>query len=341
MMETTKPGGGKPLTPERIMQFAFGYAPPLMIEVAVRHRVFDVLDAGPKTLDQVSKETNCSVRGLRAIMNALVSLEFLAKEGDRYKLTPESASFLVSGKPGFHGGLIKHTSEQLLPKWLQLNEIVRTGKPATSVNQQGDGTAFFKEFVEAIFPLSYPAATVLGDELKLSVAKGPVSVLDLASGSGVWGIALAQKSPNVKVTAVDWPSVLETTKRVAERFKLADRFTFSPGDLTDANFGTGHNIATLGHILHSEGAERSKALLKKTYAALATGGTIAIAEFVPNDDRTGPPGALIFAVNMLVNTDLGDTFTFSEISGWLKDAGFGNIRQLAAPGPSPLILGTK
>ena len=37
------------VTPERIMQFVWGYAPPLILEAAIRHRVFDVLDGGPKT----------------------------------------------------------------------------------------------------------------------------------------------------------------------------------------------------------------------------------------------------------------------------------------------------
>ena len=89
------------------------------------------------------------------------------------------------------------------------------------------------------------------------------------------------------------------------------------------------------------GSERSQALLKKTFQALARGGTISIAEFLVNADRTGPLNALFFAVNMLVNTDSGDTFSFEEISSWLNAAGFTDARKLDAPGPSPLILATK
>ena len=44
---------------------------------------------------------------------------------------------------------------------------------------------------------------------------------------------------------------------------------------------------------------------------------------------------------MLVNTDEGDTYSFEEISSWLKQAGFVNPRLLDSPGPSPLILATK
>ncbi len=131
------------------------------------------------------------------------------------------------------------------------------------------------------------------------------------------------------------------TRKIAGRFGVGDRFHTVDGDLLEADFGTGHRVATLGHILHSEGEARSRKLLQRVFRALAPGGTIAIAEFVPNDDRTGPLAPLIFAVNMLVNTEQGDTFTFGEIGAWLVEAGFEHARQLDAPSVSPLILADK
>jgi SAM-dependent methyltransferase len=330
------------VTPERIMQLAWSYAPPLIMEAAIRHKVFDTLDSGPKTVEQVQAETGASKRGLTAIMNALVGLDFLSKDQDKkYTLTPESAAFLVSTKPAFMGGIIRHTSEHLVPKWLNLNEIVATGKPIRAVNQEQQGGEFFQKFVEDIFNMSYAPAQRLAQELNLENSTGEISVLDLAAGSGVWGIALAQKSERVRVTAVDWAQVLPVTRKIVDRFGMTGRFRFVEGDLQTADFGANHRVALLGHILHSEGEQRSRALLRKTFDALAPGGVIAIAEFLVNDARTEPPAGLIFAVNMLVNTDSGDTYSANEISAWLREAGFTNPRTLEAPGPSPLILATK
>jgi 3-hydroxy-5-methyl-1-naphthoate 3-O-methyltransferase len=328
-----------PVTPERIMQFAWGYVPPLVLEAAVRHRVFDVLDGGPKTIAQVQKETGASERGLTAVMNALVGMDFLAKDKQGlFSLTPESSAFLVSTKPSFQGGLLRHGSEQLIPKWLHLNKIVETGRPEAAVNLEEAGGDFFQRFVVDIFPLSYPAAQTLSRHLS---ADAVVRVLDLAAGSGVWSIALAQGSEKATVTVVDWPEVIPITRKTVGKFGLAERYSYVAGDLLQADFGSGHTVATLGHILHSEGRDRSRELLKKTFQALAPGGTIAVAEFLVNADRTGPLNGLFFAVNMLVNTDSGDTYSFEEISGWLKEAGFIDPRTLDAPGPSPLILATK
>jgi ubiquinone/menaquinone biosynthesis C-methylase UbiE len=329
-------------SPQKFLQYSFGYAAPLILEAAVRHGLFDHLEAGPQSADELAAKAKISRRGARILLNALVGLEVLTKDASgRYSHTPDSAEFLISTKPGYIGGFLKHTSSHLIPKWLKLTEVVKTGKPATAVNQESDGSAFFGDFVEDLFPVNYRAASALGDALKLAESKGPVRVLDLAAGSGVWGIGLAQKSPNVRVTAVDWPGVLTTTRKVATKHGVGDRFQFVPGDLDSADFGSGYQVATLGHILHSEGVERSKSLIDKTFRSLTAGGTIAIAEWLVNDERTQPPPGLIFAVNMLVNTDTGDTFSFGEIREWLRQAGFRDARLLEVPGISPLVLATR
>src|SRR5271157_3673079 len=118
------------VTPERIQQLAWGYAPPLIIEAALHHGVFDLLDGGSKTVEEVAAGSGASVRGLRAVMNALAGLALLTKDAEgRFRLTADSAAFLVGSKPGFLGGMIQHTSTQLMPKWLALSEVVRTGQP--------------------------------------------------------------------------------------------------------------------------------------------------------------------------------------------------------------------
>jgi SAM-dependent methyltransferase len=330
-----------PVTPQRLMQMAWGYAAPLMIEAAVKTRLFDALDEGPLAAGELAARTGASERGVRALANALVGLELLSKEDGAYSLTPESAAFLVSTKPGWHGGFFQHVSVKVLPDWMKISDAVASGRPVKQANRESEGSKFFIEFVESLFPMSYSAALLAAQSLGFKQATGPVSVLDVAAGSGVWGVAFAHSSPFVHVRAVDWENVLPVTRKVATAHGVVERFTFVAGDISTADFGTGHRAATLGHILHSEGEERSRRLLARVYDSLAPGGTIVVAEFVPDDDRAGPPMPLIFAVNMLLHTDEGDAFTFAEIAGWLRDAGFTDVRRLEAPAPSPLILATK
>jgi hypothetical protein len=276
------------VSPERLMQFTFGFAPPLMIETALRYGVFDILDKGARSLEALCVETGTSPRGLRMILDALVGLDVLSKDdAGHYALTEESATFLVTGKSTYHGAFFLLTKEPMISSWGELEEAVRSGRPAHHINREQEGTSFFLRFVEDIFPIHYAGAQALATALGVQSTPVPISVLDLAVGSGVWSVAIAQQSPQIRVTAVDWPGVIPVTKKVTAHYGLADRCTFVAGDLHDANFGQGHTIATLGHILHSEGESRSRRLLRKTFEALAPGGTIAIAEILVDAKRAG------------------------------------------------------
>src|SRR5580704_10032459 len=227
-------------TPDRIMQLAWGYAPTLVIEAAVRHGIFDLLDKRPLTAAQIAGSTRASQRGINAILDVLVSIRLLKRKNGRFALTPESAAFLVSGKPSYYGGFFGHMSRQLLPAWLQLTDVVRTGRPASRVNARKEGAKFFAEFGESLFPISFPAATALGQHLEIAKARRSLSVLDIGAGSGVWGIALAKQSARVRIHAVDWPEVLKVTRRVATKHGVAKRLTTASGDFFEANFGKGH-----------------------------------------------------------------------------------------------------
>jgi SAM-dependent methyltransferase len=339
--KTSSPGGSPKVTPERLYQFAWGFGPPLIIEAAIRNGFFDALAQGPLSLEELASKTGSASRGVKAAMDALVGLNLAARDSEgRYTLTDESNAFLVSPKPGYLGGFFRHMSQDLIPAWLSTSDCVRTGEPVQQVDGQKRGAEFFRDFVEGIFPMSYPAASILAKALGFpQTAK--LRLLDIAAGSGVWGIAFAQAYPKAQVWAVDWDIVVPVTRRVAERNGVADRFEFIPGDILEASFGDDFDVATLGHILHSEGEERSRELLGRIFDALKPGGTIAIAEFLVNDDHAGPPIPLIFSVNMLVNTKNGRAFSFAEIAAWLRKTGFTDIRTLDAPGPSPLILANK
>ena len=331
------------LTPRRLLAFSFGFAPPAIIEAGIRLGIFDLLDGGARTAAEIAAAVSAQARAVRLVLNALVGLELLSRDPqERYALTAESAEYLVSGKPTFHGAFFLLVAKPMLSEWSKLCDVIRDGRPAHRIDEEQNGTGFFQQFVEHIFPIHLAGARRLAEILGIARMTAPYSVLDLAAGSGVWSIAMAQASAHVAVTAVDWPGIVPITKKVTAREGVAPRYRYVADDLHTADFGSGHALATLGHILHSEGETRSRRLLAKTFDALAPGGTIAIAEILVDADRKGPLPALLFAVNMLVNSESGDTFSLEEITDWLRAARFDEVRTVEVPGLAQrIVLATK
>src|SRR5256886_9857715 len=127
--------GKKQVTPERLMELSFAYAPPLIISAGVSNKVFDSLEDGAKTPEQVAEETGASARALRILMNALVGLGLLRKDRQgKYSLTPDSAAFLLRKKPGSYAGFFGTIATQFISRWLRLWDIVRESRPAVAVN---------------------------------------------------------------------------------------------------------------------------------------------------------------------------------------------------------------
>jgi ubiquinone/menaquinone biosynthesis C-methylase UbiE len=265
----------------------------------------------------------------------------LTKNGAAYGLTPEVETYLVQGKEKYLGPMIQHT-DLLWPTFGRLTEAVRTGQPQRAVDEEAQGEEFFVQLVPMIFTLTYPQARAAAAGLGVGDGWTGLTVLDVGAGSGAWSLAMLERDPTARSIAVDWPPVLEVTKQFAQRFGLADRYEYLAGNLREVDFGEACcDLAILGHICHTEGAENSQRLFRRLHRALRPGGKLLIADMIPDEERRSAVFPLLFAINMLVHSVSGDTFTQSEYTTWLRDAGFTDVWTLENPGPSPLLVAEK
>jgi len=322
-------------TPDRLIQMAWAFAHTSVLASALELSVFTHIASGKTSPKDLAAATGASRRGLDMLLDALVGVGLLSREGagetSGFRLTPDAEAFLVQGRPSYMGDFFLFHALMPHEGWTKLSECVKTGKPVVAVNRPAEGVA-----------LGYPAARELGKEVARAHPTGKIEVLDVAAGSGVWGIGVAETDPRVHVTAMDLEETLAHTRKFVKRMKLDERFDFMAGDLRQVDFGSArYDVAILGQICHSEGAAHTQALFAKMARALKPGGTLAIAEFVPDANRNGPPLPLLFALNMLVHTNEGGTYTAPEYRSWLEKAGFRDFRLLYAPGPSPLMLATR
>lgn len=325
------------ITPEQIFQTSFGFAPARVLVSGIDLEVFTHIANGKHRVEEIADAIPADRRGVEILLNALVGLNFLIKTNGAYDLTPVSENFLVKGKPAYFGEFAQHV-DLLWEPWQNLTEIIRTGKPFQYVENEGE--AFFQKLVPKLFVLSYSSAKVAVDVLEVGKKWKNLKILDVGAGSAAWSIAFAETDKGTKVTAQDWPSILKITEEFVNKFGLANRYDYLSEDLRDVDFGRNSNLydlAILGHICHSEGAERSKELISRISRVIKKGGKILIGDFIVDEDRSKAVFPLLFAVNMLTATENGNTFTLSEYTEWLKNAGFVNIRVIDANGASIII----
>ena len=206
-----------------------------------------------------------------------------------------------------------------------LAEIVRTGRTVLP----GEGSVepdnpVWVQFAETMAPMMAPLAAPLG-ALVLEGQTGPMTVLDIAAGHGLFGIEIAKQHPEARVTGLDWAPVLRVALKNAEKAGVHARYNMLPGSAFEVDFGGPYDAVLLTNFLHHFDVPTCVVLLKKVRGALRPGGRAATLEFVPNEDRVSPPTPAAFALTMLASTPAGDAYTLSELTAMYTEAGFGNI----------------
>ena len=326
--------------PQSILQMSFSFAPARVLTTAVQLNVFTHIAEGKKTASAIAEAENASERGLRMLLDCLTALQLLTKQNDVYELTPLATQCLVKTSEDYIGGIWE--TDNMWDAWGGLTEVVREGKPRHSVETQQIAEIFFPVLVKMLHVTNREPARRTAEALGAGTSHKGLSVLDVACGSGVWGIAFAERDNEARLTMQDFPVVLEDTKKYLERHGVLDRTDFIAGDLKEVSFGEERfDVALLGNIAHSEGEDSSRDLFKRIHRALKPNGRIVVIDMIPNDERTAPPFPLFFAINMLINTTDGDCYTLAEYTAWLNEAGFTKIETADIASHSPIIIGVK
>ena len=322
------------LNPQRIMQLSFGFIPSVAVSTAVDLGLFSHIHAGQHTAPQLAEACKVSERGIQSLLYTLSALGLVEQRGQEFFLSADSEAFLVTSAPGYLGGVLAHQVHQL-QQWARFGEAVRSGtSPLVAVEGKEDDGEFFAGFVDSLFALNWHAAQAIAERLPPARR-----ALDIGCGSGVWSLALAQKQPELLVTAVDRAKVLQVTAYFTSRHNCTDRYTLRDGDLREVELEKDtYDVAYLGHILHSEGEEASRTLLRRMHESLKPGGILVVAEMVASQPRSQEMFPNLFDLNMLMFTEKGCVFDRSQLEQMGTEAGFARHEWVDAPSPSPILL---
>lgn len=306
---------------------------------ANRMGVFPAIGEEALTAEQVAQRCRAHPRSTALLLNACVALGFLRKEGDRYANAPEAVETLIPGKPTYLGDAIKH-DEWLWNVWTHLEEAVRTNRPVRQHAQPPAGPEPWQEFSLAMHNWGMRSAPVLAESLDLSERR---QLLDCGGGLGTYSIFLARRYPRLRAIVFDLPETIELAEEVIAEFGLADRIATRAGNYFVDDLGEGHDVVLLSAVLHSMGPDACRLLLAKCHRSLVSGGWLVVHEGLIDPEGTSPLRAVLFSLNMLVNTGEGRSYSGQEIMALMRDTGFVPLeaRSLPPPLPTSLVIGEK
>lgn len=330
-MSSDPKAAGAP-TPALVFESLFAYQRTAALRAAIEVDLFRAVGEGAADAATIARRCSISERGSRILCDYLTILGLLKKVDGRYSHSETSALFLDPRSPACVASMARFMANPMLQEpFNHLAQIVRDGR--TVLPGQGsvepDNPAWV-EFAHSMAPMMAMMAGPFAS-IVLGGKKGPLSVLDIAAGHGLFGIEIAKQNPQAKVVAVDWAAVLEVARANAQKAGVADRFEARPGDAFKADFGGPHDIVLLTNFLHHYDAPTCITLLKKVRASLKPGGRVAALEFVPNEDRVSPPEPAAFSLVMLASTPAGDAYTQIEYEKMYRAAGFSDVTAHPVP----------
>jgi len=305
-------------TGEAVLELARGFQEACVLTAAGDLDVFSALRDEAKTSAQVARGLRTDPRGTTALLDALAAMELLAKEGDAYSLSPGVADALTEDAPRSVLPMVRHASS-ILRRWAQLAMVVKRGRPARRLPSVRGARADQAAFIGAMHTVSAPVADRLVAEL------GPPRfrhLLDVGGASGTWTIAFLRAAPSATATLFDLPEVIPMARRRLAEAGMADRVALVGGDFYAGPLPRGADLVWASAIIHQGSPKDNKALFRNIHRALLPGGKVLIRDIVMDPSRTRPAMGALFAINMLVATEGGGTYTLADLADALKAAGF-------------------
>lgn len=322
------------VSPNLFLDALLGYQKTAALKAALALDLFSAIAETDGAPDSIGRRVQASSRGVRVLCDYLTIQGFLQKADACYRLTPSTTAFLTKSSPAWMGSVADFlAAPEMMSLWLDdPAAYVRNGGSVGLANIAPDHPLWVT-FARAMVPFMAPLAGTLAAEV--SGWDPPVrSVLDIAAGHGMFGIAIGKAVAGVEIIAVDWDAVLRVAEANAEAEGLASRYRLKPGSAFDVDWGSDFDLVLLTNFLHHFDRETCIALLSKARQSLGPQGRVVAAEFVPNEDRISPPFPAMFAFMMLGSTPLGDAYTEREYTEMGRAAGFTRVSVRPVP-PTP------
>lgn len=313
---------------DEVLEMSRTYQAAAVIAAAADLEVFDRLHPAGALAEELAATAACDARGMRVLLDALAALGLLHKSAEHYTLAAGVAECLTRSGSASVLAMVQHQAN-CMRRWAHLAWAVKDGGCRRDLASIRGEQADEEAFIEAMDNIS---ARVAPQVIQGIGDLGFRHLLDIGGASGTWTIAFLRARPGATATLFDLPEVIPMARRRLEAAGLADRVQLVSGDYRRDPFPPGADLAWVSAIVHQNSRLQNRSLFANAFSALCPDSRIAVRDILMERCRTRPVAGALFAVNMLVGTESGGTYTFDELREDLESAGFQEAR-LTRPDP--------
>ena len=340
--------GAEP-SPEQILQVGLGFWASKTLLSAVEFEVFTALGSSSMTGPELGDRVGLHPRSRTDLLDALVSLGFLARDGDgedaQYSNTADTATFLDKNSPAYIGGLLEMADSRLYGFWGNLTEALRTGEPQNEIKAGADdpfAVLYADEqrlevFLRAMQGIQMGSFLALLERVDLSTAS---TLCDVGGANGILCALAAQRYPQLRAVSFDLPVVEPVAKRTISAMGVEDRVSAVGGDFFVDDLPRA-DVIVMGNVLHDWDEGQKQELIRKACAAVNEGGRFVAVENVIDDARRENTLGLLMSLNMLIETPGGFDYTGVQFDDWCRAAGFTRTEIVPLAGPTSAAIAYK
>jgi predicted O-methyltransferase YrrM len=310
----------RPWTPDSLAEVARAFQKSRILLTGAELDIFTRLGREAKSSKELSQELGLDERAATIFMDALAALGLLDKEGS---LTgPPLTSIPTFPRNPRNPSSPSSSTWEPLEEVGSLSRVLVEGTPEGASPWEERSDEERRAFIGAMHVLARNLAPEIVSSVNL---EGVRRMLDVGGASGTYTVAFLRAKEDLRATIFDLPKVIPMARERLEREGLLHRVELVGGDFERDPLPPGHDLVFLSAIVHQNSRSQNRALFAKARDALVPGGRILIRDHVMDPSRTKPVAGAIFAVNMLVSTKGGNTYTFQELEEDLLASGFAKV----------------
>jgi predicted O-methyltransferase YrrM len=288
-----------------------------VLMAAVKLGLFEAIGADRLTADEVASRSQTHPEATKRLLDALVSAEYLRRDGRTYELAPVTRRWLVSDSPLSVQDYVR--MQYLVWRWLErCEQYVKSGEPFIIHPEMTDEEwGIYQRSMRALAGLQAEEVAAL-----IPVPAGARTMLDVGGAHGYNAVVLCRRYPGLTAVVLDLPKAVRHAAPILEQEGVGDRVVHRAGNALTEELGAAQwDVILMANVIQNFDEGSNRELFQRAARSLRPGGVLVVQESFRRSTPENADQTAILLDFLFAMTSASNTWSEEEIAGWQREAG--------------------